>query len=400
MKVAESIIGRNNQSESVPDKPAAKTPRVRFDRHELAGSFGDIGTDLPLIAAMIPAAGLDAASVFIVFGAMQILTGVLYGLPMPMQPLKAMAVLVITQQLGANVLYGAGFAIGLVMFALALTGALNWLARVIPHCAVRGVQLGLGLQLGNLALQKYVPAMGLSGYVLAGLSFILVIALMGSRRLPPALPVIGLGIIYAVLFDLQPDLVASGTGIALPQFHVPAMTDITTGFLVLALPQLPLSLSNSVIATNKTLQDLYPERRIGIRKLGFTYAGANLIAPFLSGIPVCHGCGGLAGHYAFGARTGGSVLIYGSVYVLIGLFFSRVADHVVNVFPKPILGVILSFEALALMLFARDVASDRRDMTITLLVALMALALPQGFVVGLVTGTLLFYLSQRFAILR
>jgi hypothetical protein len=311
-----------------------------------------------------------------------------------------MAVLVITQQLGANVLFGAGFAIGLVMFALAITGALNWLGRVIPHCVVRGVQLGLGLQLGNLALQKYVPAMGLTGYVLAGLSFILVIALMGSHRLPPALPVIALGIVYAVLFDLQPALVASSMEIALPQFHVPEMADITTGFLILTLPQLPLSLSNSVIATSKTLQDLYPERRIGIRKIGVTYAGANLLAPILSGIPVCHGCGGLAGHYAFGARTGGSVLIYGSVYLLIGLLFSRAADHVVNIFPKPILGVILFFEALALMILARDVASDRRDMMIALLVALMAMGLPQGFVIGLVTGTLLFYLTRKFAILR
>ncbi|MCZ2400148.1 MAG: hypothetical protein LC135_09825 [Phycisphaerae bacterium] len=43
---------------------AEATPRIRFDRHELAGSFGDIGTDLPLLIGMIAAAGLDSASVF------------------------------------------------------------------------------------------------------------------------------------------------------------------------------------------------------------------------------------------------------------------------------------------------------------------------------------------------
>jgi hypothetical protein len=69
--------------------------RVRFDRNELSGAFGDIGTDLPLIVGMILAAKLDPASVLTLFGAMQLLTGLIYGLPMPAQPLKAMAVLVI-----------------------------------------------------------------------------------------------------------------------------------------------------------------------------------------------------------------------------------------------------------------------------------------------------------------
>ena len=66
--------------------------RIEFNRNELSGSFGDIGTDFPLIIGMILASNLDVASVFVMFGLMQILTGVVYGLPMPMQPLKAMAV--------------------------------------------------------------------------------------------------------------------------------------------------------------------------------------------------------------------------------------------------------------------------------------------------------------------
>ncbi|MCK6440455.1 MAG: putative sulfate/molybdate transporter, partial [Planctomycetes bacterium] len=126
-------------STSGPNPP--RTPWIRFDRNEFAGSFGDIGTDLPLIMLMIPAAGLDSASVFIMFGALQILTGLIYGLPMPMQPLKAMALLVITQKIGGDVLYGAGLAIGVIMLVLTLTGLLGWLVRVIPLCVVRGVQM-------------------------------------------------------------------------------------------------------------------------------------------------------------------------------------------------------------------------------------------------------------------
>src|SRR3954468_1285465 len=89
------------------DERKSRLPRVRFDRNELSGAFGDIGTDFPLIVGMIAAAKLDSASTLVMFGLMQILTGTLYGMPMPAQPLKAMAVLVISQKLGGHLLYEA-----------------------------------------------------------------------------------------------------------------------------------------------------------------------------------------------------------------------------------------------------------------------------------------------------
>ncbi|GMU94244.1 MAG: hypothetical protein AMXMBFR4_33020 [Candidatus Hydrogenedentota bacterium] len=373
---------------------------IRFDRNEWAGSFGDLGTDLPLIAAMIPAASLDAASVFVLFGAAQLLTGFLYGLPMPMQPLKAMAVLVITQKLSAGVLHGAGLAIGCVMLVLTLSGLLNWLARVIPLCVIRGVQMGLGLQLANLAMKSYLPGDGAPGYVLALVSFAIGVALMGSRRFPAALAIIALGMVYAMVMDIDVGVVAGGIGLAAPVLHVPTWADLATGFIALTLPQLPLSLSNSVFATDRTLRDLFPDRHVGLRKIGLTYSVVNMVVPFFGGIPMCHGCGGLAGHYAFGARTGGSVVIYGSMFVVIGLLFGKVADHVVRIFPQPVLGVILLFEALTLLLFVRDTAHDRRGFMIALLVAVAALSLPQGFIIGLLGGTLLYYLPERFSLGR
>jgi MFS superfamily sulfate permease-like transporter len=117
--------------------------------------------------------------------------------------------------------------------------------------------------------------------------------------------------------------------------------------------------------------------------------------PWFSGIPVCHGCGGIAGHYAFGARTGGAVIIYGSLYLLLGLFLSGQISHVIEVFPKPILGVVLLFEAVTLLLFIRDQAGSQRDLMIALLVAMIAFTLPQGYVVGLLVGTAIYYLAER-----
>lgn len=390
-----------DKTPNVPEKslraavPAGETPHVRFDRNELAGSFGDIGTDLPLIIGILLATGADSASVFILFGLMQILTGVVYGLPMPMQPLKAMAVLVITQKLSAGVLYGAGLAIGVIMLALSLSGALGWIAARIPRCVVRGIQFGLGLSLCSLALKTYLPSDGLGGYALAAVGFVIVLVLRQSRRFPAALFVIALGVIYALLFKVDAGHIAAGIGLALPKVHVPEWNQILTGLVVLALPQLPLSLSNSVIATHQTVRDLFPERTVSVRRIGVTYGLVNVLNSFLGGIPTCHGCGGLAGHYAFGARTGGSVVIYGTLYVVIGLFFSGVSAEVVKVFPQPVLAVILVFEGLTLLLFIRDVAASHRDLFIALLVALCAAFLPQGYLVGLLLGLGLAYASGR-----
>lgn len=371
---------------------------IRFDRNELAGAFGDVGTDLPLLSGMILASGLDAASTLSVFGLLQILSGLFYRLPMPVQPLKAVAAIVIAQQVAPSVVYGGGLAIGLIMLTLVLTGLLSWLARVIPRCVVRGIQFGLGVVLCQLALTKYLPAEGAAGYILAGFAIALTLWMLGHRRYPPALLVIALGLAYAVLFKrggLDPAAVFHP---AVPRWHIPLPGDVWQGLLLLALPQIPLSLGNSVLATEQLSRDLFPARGISYRKIGATYSLMNLVAPFFSGVPVCHGAGGMAGHYAFGARTGGSVILYGLFILLLGALFGPGFDTWLHLFPLPLLGVILLFESLALMRFLRDAAGPGPDLAIALLVGVLAAFLPYGFLVGMVTGTLVYHLSRRFHI--
>ncbi|GMV35713.1 MAG: hypothetical protein AMXMBFR61_02210 [Fimbriimonadales bacterium] len=383
-------------SRMTPDKP-----RIRFDRNEFAGAFGDIGTDLPLIVGMILVAGLDAASVLILFGAMQVLTALWYRMPIPVQPLKAVAALVIAQKATPEVLYGAGLAIGIVMLALTVTGGLDLLARIIPKLVIRGIQFGLGLQLATLALKEFVPADGAAGFVLAGVAFVIAVALLGNRKYPAALFIIGLGVAYALAFKAPFDGALAGIGLSTPQVRVPTLEHIWLGFLLLALPQIPLSLGNSVLATKQLVADYFPDRPLSLRKIGFTYSVMNLINPFFSGIPTCHGSGGLAGHYAFGARTGGSVVIYGALYLVLGLFLSGAFASVIQVFPKPILGVILAFEGLALMVLVRDQAATdapRYALPIAIMVGLMAVGLPYGYVIGMGVGTILAALATRYGI--
>jgi len=395
--LAEIVSGRLPSAEAAAGAGAVRAERVRirFDRHELAGAFGDMGTDVPLLVGMALAAGLDGTSVLVMFGLMQVVTGLAYRMPMPVQPLKAVAALVIAEQVPAPVLFGAGLAIGLAMLLLAGSGLLDWLGRVVPKSVVRGIQLGLALQLAGIALGRYVGADGAAGYAVAGAAFLLVVALLGSRRLPAALPVVALGALYALLFRLDPAAALGGFGLHLPAFHAPRPADVLAGFLLLALPQIPLSLGNSLLATRQLAADLFPDRAPTLRKLGLTYAAMNLLNPWFGGVPTCHGSGGLAGHYAFGGRTGGSVVLYGGVLGGIGLFFGPVFDQVIRVFPLPVLGVLLLFEALALLWAARDVAGSRTDFPIAALVGLVAVSLPYGYLVGLVLGTALARLGRR-----
>ncbi len=368
---------------------------IRFDRNELAGAFGDIGTDLPLIVGMILAAGLDSASALIMFGVMQVFTGLRYGIPMPVQPLKAMAVLVIAQKLSGSVLFGGGLVIGVIMLVFTLTGLIEWLARVVPKTVVRGIQFGLGLQLASLALKDYVPADGAAGYVLAAVGFVITIALLGNRRFPAALFVIALGIVYAFIFKIDFSAVWHGARLHLPRLQVLTRQDLLTGLVVLAVPQIPLSLGNSILATRQVAEDFFPERPLTVRTISFTYSIMNLINPWFGGIPTCHGSGGMAGHYTFGARTGGSVVIYGCLYLVLGLFFGGCFAQMIQVFPKPILGVMLAFEGLAMLLLVRDIANSKADLLIAMLVGLMAVGLPYGYAIGLIVGTALVYLWRN-----
>jgi hypothetical protein len=367
---------------------------MRFDRNELAGAFGDIGTDLPLVIGMIAASGLHSSSVLVMFGLMQFLTAFAYGLPMAVQPLKAVAVIVITQHIAPGVLYGGGFAIGIAMLLLTVTGGIGWLARVVPTTVVRGLQLGLGIQLSLLALGNYVQRDGLPGYVLAAAAFVIIIAFLGNRRFPPALFVIALGVAYAVAFKMDVSKVAGVAGFSLPEIQHLSLSDITTGFVLLAIPQIPLSLGNSILATRQIAEDLFPERHIGVRKLSLTYTAMNLVNPWLGGVPTCHGSGGLVGHYTFGARTGGSLIIYGSIFLVLGLFFASGFQQVVAVFPLPILGVLLLFEGAALMQLVRGETTNRNDFFIVIIVGLLAAGLPYGYAVALVLGTALHYFAR------
>ncbi|AOS44760.1 hypothetical protein Verru16b_01828 [Lacunisphaera limnophila] len=372
--------------------PALTKPR--FDRQELAGAFGDIGTDLPLIAGILLATGLEPSGVFLAFGLAQIASGLLYGLPMPVQPLKAMAVVVIAGQATGGQLQLAGLMIGALMLLLAYSGLLDRLQKIIPVLVVRGIQAGLGIALARTAL-GLTGREGHWGWIAAAVAVALLIWLRRHHHLPGALLVVGAGALWAAFYRIDWPSLAAGFGWVAPTPAALPWDQWLAALTLLVLPQVPLSLSNSVIATQRTVTDLFPDRPVTLRGIGRTYGVINLLSPWLGGIPMCHGCGGLAGYYALGARTGGSVILYGTLYLVVGALFSGAFQEVLRAFPAPVLGAVLLVEAGVLLLLLREVPRTPLALAIAGVVALVCVFAPQGYLSGMIVGCILFYSLRR-----
>jgi MFS superfamily sulfate permease-like transporter len=149
--------------------------------------------------------------------------------------------------------------------------------------------------------------------------------------------------------------------------------DLVTGTLLFTLPQIPLTLGNAVIAITAENNEHFPDRPVTEKKIAVSQGIMNLISPLFGGIPMCHGAGGMAGHVRFGARTGGSLVILGTVLILFALFFSDSVSLIFKIFPNAILGVILFFAGSELAIVVKDIGSKKADVYVMIIVAAVAM---------------------------
>jgi len=351
--------------------------RNRFDLPEWAGAFGDLGTLIPFVAAYISILKMDPNGLLVAFGVALITVGSLYRTPFPVQPMKAIGAAAVSQAtlaagLGSAAVVGAALTTGLLWIVLAVTGLAGRLANWVPRPALLGVVMGLGFSF----MLEGIRMMSSSAWV-AGLLLALTLVLLSRPRVPAMLVLLGIGVAMALME--QPDLIRELSALR-PEFRMPAvawgtlsMGDLWTGFILLALPQLPLTFGNAYLSITEENNRLFPDRPVSERSVAFSTGLMNLGSSLLGGIPMCHGAGGMAGHVQFGARTGGSSIILGSLLLCAGLFLSSSIGTIFKMFPQNVLGVILFMAGLQLALGSRDIGAEKADRFVVLATAAFAI---------------------------
>ena len=356
---------------------------LRFTWTELSGGLGDLGTFLPLVVAMAATCGMDLGVIFIFAGLMNVASGWLFRQPIPVQPMKAIAAVAIAEGLTASQVATAGIAMGVAVTTLAVVGLVGWIDRAIPRPVVRGIQAGVGIKLAwkGVTWMAELPAVALDG-LLTGVVVALLVLLLSRRRWPLVLFVFVAGFLLVALADPG---AYRNLALGLPQVRlvVPEAGDWTVGILNGAVPQLPLTLLNSVIAVCALSGDYFPGRGVPPRRMAASVGLMNLTCVPFGGMPMCHGAGGLAAQHHFGARTGGSVIMLGLLKVAAGLLLGSALMPALEVYPRSILAVLIIFAGFTLARAARDALRGTSLLIVVLTAACIVLSNTlNGFLLG------------------
>lgn len=381
-----------NEMESA--KPNA-VPKNKFDLSEWAGAFGDLGTLIPFIVGYITIGKMDPLGILFGFGILLICSGLYYKTPLPVQPMKAIGGAAITQagMITPGMVWGAGLFTGLFWLFMGLTGAMNFVARWTTRPVIFGITFGLGFSFIMEGLR-----MMREDVVIAVLALIITFLSLQNKRIPAMFILLVFGVaanLYEKPWLLQ-ELSAIHFDFRFPQVSLGSLTlsDFFKGAFVLAIPQIPLTLGNAVIAVVAENNRLFPERPVTEKKVALSQGIMNLISPVFGGIPVCHGAGGLAGHVRFGARTGGALIILGILLLVIALGFSRSVSLLFMIFPPSVLGVILFFTGLELAMTIRRLGDcvQSEDYYVLLITAGFA---QWNMGIGFMAGAIMHELVQR-----
>ncbi len=373
----------------------------KFDRMEFAGSLADLGTMLPLLIPLVVINGLNATIALSMIGLFYVGAGLYYKIPVPVQPLKAVAVIAITAGLSAQVIAASGLIMGVLMFFLGTTGLIIQINRVFSKPVIRGVQVALGLILFVKAVQyiigsklfisgESITPLGIPLNLVLGLAGVLIAALLlTNKKIPAAIVLVVFGFLTGLAFKTPSFTIGPQT----PTIQIPTVSELQTALILLVLPQIPVTLSNAVISTSDLSKKYFGNRaaRATPRALACSIGVANMAAGALGGMPMCHGAGGLAAHYRFGAKTGASNLIIGSIFIIMALIFGSSAVAILGLIPLSVLGVMLAFTGIQMMLLATDVM-EQRDLLIVFTIA--GLAMVTDMAIAFMTGIILYYILK------
>lgn len=247
-----------------------------------------------------------------------------------------------------GVVLAAGQWVSAIILVMSVTGLLRWFVRVIPLPVVKGVQLGAGLSLvigagSSLLKPLHWIQPVLDNRLWAIVAFLALVCTQRLPRFPYALSFFILALIFATI-----GVVTSGH--TLPAFHIwrPSITIPTwigghdAPALWMAIGQLPLTTLNSIIAVCQLSEELIPEVRApSVTAMGLSVAAMNLTGGWFGAMPVCHGSGGLAAQYRFGARSGASIMMLGALKIILGILFGETIVGLLDHYPRSLLGIMV-----------------------------------------------------------
>jgi len=383
--------------------------KYRFNRLEFAGSLGDLGTLLPLALGLILINGLSPNGVFLSVGLFFIFSGIYFGVTVPVQPMKVIGAYSIATAMTASQITASGYLIALVLLIIGASGAMTVIGKYIPTSVVRGVQLSTGsllmvqgikfmlgtskLQIIRQAAEPYLSLGSIGplpiGIMIGTLGGILTLLLIENKKLPAGLFVVLGGLALGLIFGTREGFDRLRLGVHFPNFLPfgwPTKADFTFALFALVLPQIPMTLGNAVIAYADLSTDYFGEssKKVTYKASCISMALANFLSSTIGGMPICHGAGGLAAHYRFGARTAGSNLMIGIIFVALAVFLGSDSLSVIYLLPLSVLGILLLFAGSQLALAIMDL-ENRKDFFVVLVMLGITLAtnLAAGFIVGI-----------------
>ena len=389
--------------------------RYRFNRMELAGSLGDLGTLLPIAIAMVLINGLNPVGLFFSIAVFFIVSGLFFGVTVPVQPMKVIGAYAIATAMSPSQILASSLLMGVFLLIVGLTGAIETIRKYTPKSVIRGVQLSTGALLisGGMkfiigtskfqTLQKAAePFLSVQylgpiqvGLVIGLIGGIVTFLLLDNKKFPAGLIVVAGGIVAGLLLGARMDLGSGNIGLNIPEFlpvAFPGKADFTFALFVLVLPQLPMTLGNAVMAYTDLSREYFGDKasKVTNRNACISMALANFFSFCFGGMPLCHGAGGLAAHYRFGARTAGSNLMIGFIILVLAFILGKDIVSFFNLLPMSILGILLVFAGAQLTLTIMDLDGRKEYFVATMILGItLASNLAAGFIVGIVIAQLL-----------
>lgn len=333
----------------------------RIGLGEATGAVADLGVLVPLAAALILVNGLDAGAVLLIAGLLVVGAAVVFRVPFPVQPLKALTAVAVASRLSPEVIHAAGLEIAAFLLVLSAGRVADRIAALFTKPVVRALQLGVGVLLVIAAVRLAVdpPAVFLGTppspwpVVLAAAAFLAVSWTARSGRYGAALGLLAAGIAAAWVLA-RPEL--AGPTFRLPSVDLPGPGAFGSAFVLLVIPQLPLTFGNAVVAVSDLGHEYFGRagRRITPSLVCLSCGIGNVVSGLVGGMPMCHGAGGLTAHVRLGARTAGMNLLLGGALIALGLFFAPQVPVLLGLLPVWALAAFLAYAGLRHALLVID----------------------------------------------